>query len=111
MPSRTKTPTKIIAALSAALALAALSLLLLASCAPSSNENTVVIYSSAEGMRNETMLSALHERFPDYDIRLHYLATATMPQKSALKEPIRRPISFSPSREATCARSPTPWRS
>lgn len=75
MLSRTKTPMKIIAALSAALALAVFGLLPQTGCAPSSNENTVVIYSSAEGMRNETMLSALHERFPDYDIRLHYLAT------------------------------------
>ncbi len=46
----------------------------LAGCS-SSNENTVVIYSSAEGMRNEAMIGALHEEFPQYDIRLHYLPT------------------------------------
>ena len=47
----------------------------LAGCAPSSNENTVVIYSSAEGMRNEAIMEALHKEFPQYDIRLHYLST------------------------------------
>lgn len=44
-------------------------------CSSSSNENTVVIYSSAEGMRNEAIMAALHEEFPQYDIRLHYLPT------------------------------------
>ncbi len=39
------------------------------------NENTVVIYSSGEGVRNEMLLKALHEEFPQYDIRLHYLST------------------------------------
>lgn len=39
------------------------------------SDNTVVIYSSAEGVRNETLLNALHEEFPQYDIRLHYVST------------------------------------
>ncbi len=47
----------------------------LSGCVGSASENTVVIYSSAEGMRNETMLEALNEEFPEYDIRIHYLAT------------------------------------
>lgn len=47
---------------------------LLGGCS-SAGDNTVVIYSSGEGMRNETMLAALHEEFPQYDIRLHYLPT------------------------------------
>lgn len=38
-------------------------------------ESTVVIYSCAEGIRNESLLAALHERFPSYDIRLHYIPT------------------------------------
>lgn len=44
-------------------------------CNSSSNENTVVIYSSCEGMRNEMLMQALHEEFPQYDIRLQYLTT------------------------------------
>ncbi|MCI8469175.1 MAG: extracellular solute-binding protein [Eggerthellaceae bacterium] len=59
------------AAVAALLALA----LCLSGCAASSGENTVVIYSSGEGMRNEALLKALHEEFPQYDIRLHYLST------------------------------------
>lgn len=55
--------------------LAAFLVAAIAGCAPSSNENTVVIYSSAEGMRNEAIMAALHEEFPQYDIRLHYLPT------------------------------------
>ncbi len=47
----------------------------LAGCVPSSNGNTVIIYSSAEGMRNEAIMGALHEEFPQYDIRLRYLPT------------------------------------
>lgn len=58
-------------AVAALLALA----LCLSGCAASSGENTVVIYSSGEGMRNEALLEALHEEFPQYDIRLHYLST------------------------------------
>lgn len=54
--------------------LAAFLVAAIAGCAPSSNENTVVIYSSAEGMRNEAIMAA-HEEFPQYDIRLHYLPT------------------------------------
>jgi len=55
--------------------LAAFLVAAIAGCAPSSNENTVVIYSSAEGMRNEAIMAALHEEFPQYAIRLHYLPT------------------------------------
>lgn len=32
-------------------------------------------------MRNETLLTALHRRFPDYDIRLHYLPTGNCAAK------------------------------
>lgn len=39
------------------------------------SENTVVIYSCAEGVRNESLLAAMHEQFPSYDIRLHYIST------------------------------------
>lgn len=39
------------------------------------SDATVVIYSCAEGVRNETLLAALHKKFPYYDIRLHYIST------------------------------------
>lgn len=49
--------------------------LVLPACSGTANENTVVIYSSGEGVRNEMLLETLHEEFPQYDIRLHYLST------------------------------------
>lgn len=53
----------------------------------SSNENTVIIYSSAEGMRNEAIIGALHEEFPRYDIRLHYLPTGNNAAKIRTEGP------------------------
>lgn len=47
----------------------------------SANDSTVVIYSCAEGVRNESLLAALHERFPAYDIRLHYVPTGNCAAK------------------------------
>lgn len=47
----------------------------------SAGESTVVIYSCAEGVRNEVLLTALHERFPAYDIRLHYVPTGNCAAK------------------------------
>lgn len=53
---------------------------LLTSCS-SAREDAVVIYSSAEGVRNEKLLTALHEQFPDLDIRLHYVPTGNCAAK------------------------------
>lgn len=39
------------------------------------NDDAIVIYSCAEGVRNETLLTALRNKFPFYDIRLHYIPT------------------------------------
>ena len=56
--------------------LGAASSLALPGCA-SRSEEAVVVYSCAEGVRNESLLSAMHEWFPAYDIRLHYLPTGS----------------------------------
>lgn len=41
----------------------------------SQTENTVVIYSCGEGDRNETQMASMRAAFPNYDIRMHYIAT------------------------------------
>lgn len=51
----------------------------------SRNENSVVVYSCAEGVRNEAQLTALRERFPQYDIRLHYVPTGNCAARLALE--------------------------
>lgn len=56
--------------------LVALTVGVLVGCSPA-NENTVVIYSSAEGPVNELLLSEMHEDLPEYDIRLHYVSTGS----------------------------------
>lgn len=43
--------------------------------ASSGNDNTVVIYSSAEDYRNDYILKKLKEKFPNYNIKLEYLST------------------------------------
>lgn len=58
-----------------ALSVALMGCALLTGCAGGVREDSVVIYSSGEGVRNEMLLEALHEEFPQYDIRLHYLST------------------------------------
>lgn len=63
-----------------AIAAGALGALALSGCS-SANDSTVVIYSCAEGVRNESLLAALHERFPAYDIRLHYVPTGNCAAK------------------------------
>lgn len=63
-----------------AVAAGALGAFALSGCS-SANDNTVVIYSCAEGVRNESLLTALHERFPVYDIRLHYVPTGNCAAK------------------------------
>lgn len=45
------------------------------------SENTVVMYSCAEGVRNESLLAAMHDRFPAYDIRLRYIPTGNCAAK------------------------------
>ncbi|TNU89968.1 extracellular solute-binding protein [Eggerthella lenta] len=45
------------------------------------SESTVVIYSCAEGVRNESLLAAMHDRFPLYDIRLRYIPTGNCAAK------------------------------
>ncbi len=43
--------------------------------------NAVVIYSCAEGVRNESLLTALRSRVPSYDIRLRYVPTGNCAAK------------------------------
>lgn len=61
--------------IAALLMLTVFALLAIAGCSNNSVKETVVIYSSGEGPRNEMLMQALHEQFPQYDIRLHYLST------------------------------------
>ena len=46
-----------------------------AGCAPKSDENSVVIYSSDEDYINQYFLQRLNEQFPDYNITIEYLST------------------------------------
>ena len=48
-------------------------------------ESTVVIYSCAEGVRNESLLAALHARFPSCDIRMRYVPTGNCAAKLKLE--------------------------
>lgn len=43
------------------------------------------IYPCAEGVRNESPLSAVHKRFPSCDIRLHYLLTGNSAVRLKMK--------------------------
>ena len=54
--------------------------ILLGGCS-AEKENTVVVYSCAEGVRNEALLAAMHEEFPELDIRLHYVPTGNCAAK------------------------------
>lgn len=65
-------------------ALGATCALVLPGCSGRS-ENTVVIYSCAEGVRNESLLTALHDRFSGYDVRLHYVPTGNCAAKLKLE--------------------------
>lgn len=47
----------------------------LAGCGNSADDNSVTIYSSAEDYRNEYYLSRLQEQFPEYDITIEYMET------------------------------------
>lgn len=67
-----------------AVAAGGLAALALPGCTTWSDE-TVVIYSCAEGVRNETLLKAMHEQFPHYDIRLHYVPTGNCAAKLKLE--------------------------
>lgn len=62
------------------IAAGALAVLALPGCS-SANDGTVVIYSCAEGVRNESLITAMHARFPEYDIRLHYIPTGNCAAK------------------------------
>ena len=62
------------------------SLVVLSGCGTKS-DRMIVIYSCAEGVRNETLLAALHERFPSYDIRLHYMPTGNCAAKLMIEGP------------------------
>ncbi len=57
---------------------------LLSGCSRLSSD-TVVVYSCAEGMRNEVLLPAMRAQFPNYDIRLHYLPTGNCAAKLKLE--------------------------
>lgn len=48
---------------------------LFAGCGGSSNENSVVIYSSDEDYINEYFQKRLDEQFPDYNVTIEYLST------------------------------------
>lgn len=45
-------------------------------CGTQKDDNSVIIYSSAEDYRNEYYMSRLQEQFPDYDISIEYIETA-----------------------------------
>lgn len=64
----------------AAAAAGGIAALVLSGCSITSDD-AVVIYSCAEGMRNEAILTALRRRFPSYDIRLHYVPTGNCAAK------------------------------
>lgn len=51
----------------------------------SSNSNQVIIYSSAEGERNETLMLAMAQDLPELDIRLHYMSTGNLAARLALE--------------------------
>lgn len=72
--------------------------------------NAVVIYSCAEGVRNESLLTALRSRFPSYDIRLRYVPTGNCAAKLKWRDPDPRPISCSTLRAGTSSKSPISWR-
>ena len=57
--------------------------------------NAVVIYSCAEGVRNESLLTALRSRFPSYDIRCVTFRPGTALPNSKWRDPDPRPISCS----------------
>ena len=64
--------------------------------------NAVVIYSCAEGVRNESLLTALRSRFPSYDIRLRYVPTGNCAAKLKMEG--------SRSEADTSSKSPISWR-
>ncbi len=52
-----------------------------ASCGKKNDENTVVIYTSAEDYRIDDLKARLKEKFPDYNIKLEYMNTGTIGAK------------------------------
>ncbi len=47
-------------------------------CSAASSDNTVVIYSSNEGDRNENIMTALRQDLPNIDVRLKYMSTGNL---------------------------------
>lgn len=50
-------------------------------CSNGKEDNSIVIWTSGEDYRNEYYLSALKEKFPDYDITLEYMNSSTIAAK------------------------------
>ena len=65
----------------AAVMVGMMSLLLFAGCGGTSQENQVLIYSSAEEYRNEYFLERLREEFPDYEITIEYMPSGNQAAK------------------------------
>lgn len=57
------------------------SVVLLFGCSGKKSENSIVIWTSGEDYRNETYLSSLKEKFPNYDISLEYMNSSTIAAK------------------------------
>lgn len=72
--------------------------------------NAVVIYSCAEGVRNESLLTALRSRFPSYDIRLRYVPTGNCAAKLKMEGSRSEADIVSTLRAGTSSKSPISWR-
>lgn len=63
------------------LCLAALLCALMAGCGGAKTDNKIVIWSSGEDYKNETYLTSLQEKFPEYDFTLEYMNSSTIAAK------------------------------
>lgn len=63
------------------LCLAALLCALMVGCGGAKEDNKIVIWSSGEDYKNETYLTSLQEKFPEYDFTLEYMNSSTIAAK------------------------------
>ena len=50
-------------------------------CSNRKEDNSIVIWTSGEDYKNETYLTSLQEKFPNYDITLEYMNSSTIAAK------------------------------
>lgn len=55
--------------------------MVMAGCGGSGSDNKIVIWSSGEDYKNETYLTSLQEKFPEYDFTLEYMNSSTIAAK------------------------------